>query len=227
MSEEPPEDDRPVEGGTVEVTGFITYAGEGFGAVRTEKSVGLWETPPSASARAVMRDGLPAIYRDDDFGMRFVGALETVLDPILALLDSLPSHFDPKLAPIDVLDLITAWLGLEYDEAQPLEQLRVLVQSAAELGRRRGTRAGLELALALNFPGLPLRVEDKGSVSWASDSAPAKDAPAPSFVVYCDQPVGPERQAAIARLIEAIKPVHVGYRLRVRAPKADRQPKGS
>ena len=51
-----------------------------------------------------LRGGLPAVYQEGDFGMRFVGALEPMLDPIVALLDALPAHFDPDLAPRDVLD---------------------------------------------------------------------------------------------------------------------------
>ena len=49
--------------------------------------------------------------------MRFVGALETLLDPIVAMLDALPAHFDPDYAPRDVLDLLSAWLGVELDES--------------------------------------------------------------------------------------------------------------
>jgi phage tail-like protein len=210
-----------VEGGTVNVTGFLTYSGKGFASVRTAPSKGEQDAPPSASSRALLRTGLPAVYQESSFGMRFVEALEGVLDPILAVLDGLPAHFDPRLAPVDVLDLITAWLGVDYDESQPTEQLRVLVRNAAELGRRRGTRSGLEMALRLNFPELPLRIDDQGEVTWSTDPA----APAPprsgSFVVYCDQPVEEARLAAIARLIEQVKPVGVSYRLRVKRPKAE------
>ena len=73
--------------------------------------------------------------------MRFVGALEAVLDPIVAVLDALPAHFNPDHAPRDVLDLLAAWLGVELDESQPLRERRELVRQAAELSRRRGTRA--------------------------------------------------------------------------------------
>ena len=109
--------------------------------------------------------------------MRFVGALEGVLDPIVALLDTLPAHFDPELAPLDLLDLATKWLGLEHNEAQPASQLRNLVRHTAELGRLRGTRAGVEMALALNFPELPLRVEDGGGVVVSTSGDPPKPAP--------------------------------------------------
>jgi phage tail-like protein len=216
-----------VEGATVQVTGFLTYAGQGFASVRTELSTGEEETPPAVSNRAYLRNGLPAIYRDErdgDFGMRFVGALENVLDPVVALIDGMPAHFDPGLAPLDILDLITAWLGLEYDESLPVLQMRKLVQHAAELGRRRGTRAGLELALSLNFPDLPLRIEDQGAVTWSTDPAAVADPKPPAFVVYCDTPIAEDRQAAIARLIEEVKPVHVHYRLRVKAAKKPKPP---
>ena len=92
--------------------------------------------------------------------MRFVSAFEALLDPLVAALDNLPEHFDPAYAPRDVLDLLTDWLGLEHDEARSGEERRAIVRRAPELMRRRGTRAGLELALSLAFPGVPFRVED-------------------------------------------------------------------
>jgi len=55
--------------------------------------------PGSASGRSYLRTGLPAVYQTGDrtdFGMRFLTALEMVLDPVVALLDNLPSHFDPR-----------------------------------------------------------------------------------------------------------------------------------
>ncbi|MCW3064651.1 MAG: hypothetical protein JWN32_1823 [Solirubrobacterales bacterium] len=222
MGEDGDDDVPALDGGTVQVTGFLTYAGEGFASVRTELSTGEEPTPPAVTNRAYLRNGLPAIYRDErdgDFGMRFIGALENVLDPIVAVIDGMPAHFDPALAPLDVLELITAWLGLEYNESLPVRQLRKLVQNAAELGRRRGTRSGLEMALQLNFPDLPLRIEDQGEVTWSTDASTAVDAKPPAFVVYCDQAIPEAEQAAIARLIEDVKPVHVHYRLRVKAPK--------
>ena len=65
------------------------------------------ETPPVASSRAYLRGALPAVYQEGDFGMRFIGALETLLDPIVAVLDALPAHFSADHAPRDVLDLLT------------------------------------------------------------------------------------------------------------------------
>ena len=127
--------------------------------------------PQVASARGYLRRGLPAVYHDDDFGMRFVGALETLLDPIVSVLDNLPAHFDPDIAPLDVVDMLAVWLGLEPEESWSEELRRELVRRAGELTRKRGTKAGVELALKIAFPELPLRVEDSGSVTWPTGGA--------------------------------------------------------
>ena len=131
---------------------YRTFAGAGFGTLMVQLATGPKETPKVASSRAYLRGGLPAVYQEGDFGMRFIGALETLLDPIVAVLDALPAHFSADHAPRDVLDLLSAWLGGDLDESQTPAQRREMVRKAAELGRRRGTGAGMELALSLAFP---------------------------------------------------------------------------
>ncbi len=197
---------------------YRTFAGASFGTLIVHPSAGPERTPQVASARRYLRGALPAVYQGGDFGMRFVGGIEATLDPIVAILDSLPAYFDPEHAPSDVLELLAGWMGIALDETQPLAHRRDVVRQAAELSRWRGTARGVRLALTLSFPDVPLRVEDRGGVRWTPDqeSAPV---PAPSFVVYCDEPVPEDVQAAIARCIEAFKPVGVAYRLRVRSPK--------
>jgi phage tail-like protein len=197
---------------------YRTFEGAGFGTLMVRLASGPKETPPVASSRAYLRGGLPAVYQDGDFGMRFIGALETLLDPIVAVLDALPAHFSADHAPRDILDLLSAWVGIDLDESQTPAQRRAMVRQAAELGRRRGTRAGLALALSLAFPTVPLRVEDLGGVRTAPPDG-GMDAPPPSFIVYCDKPIPEETQAAVARCIEQSKPVHTTYRLRVKAAK--------
>ena len=197
---------------------FKTFMGAGFGTMMVRLSAGPKTTPPVASSRAYLRSGLPAVYQESDFGMRFIGGLEELLDPIVAVLDALPAHFDPDHAPRDILSLLAAWLGVDLDESQEIRHQREMVRRAADLGRKRGTVAGLELALGLAFPNVPLRIEDQGGVRWSLDQHPI-DAPPPSFIVYCDKPVAEEVQAGIARCIEQHKPVGTQYRLRVKAPK--------
>jgi phage tail-like protein len=208
---------------------FHTFAGRGFGTIQMQRLVGPEPTPRPATARAYLRSSLPAVYQESDFGMRFVGALEATLDPIVALLDNLAAHFDPRHAPRDVLELVGTWLGLEHDESHRGEEPRELVRHAAQLVQLRGTRAGLELALKLTFPGVPFRVEDGGGVSWSTEppesAVPAPAGP-PSFVVYCERAVPEATQLAIARLITRAKPAHVGFRLRVKAPRKAPEPSG-
>jgi phage tail-like protein len=197
---------------------YRTFSGAGFGTLMVQLATGPKETPKVASSRAYLRGGLPAVYQEGDFGMRFIGALETLLDPIVAVLDALPAHFSADHAPRDILDLLSAWLGVDLDESQTPAQRREMVRQAAELSRRRGTRAGIELALQLAFPQLPLRVEDPGGVRTTPPEEGA-EVPAPMFIVYCDKAIAEETQAAVARCIEQTKPVHTTFRLRVRAPK--------
>lgn len=175
--------------------------------------------PTPVRNRRYLRDGLPTVYREQPFAMQFVSAFEGVLDPTVALLDALPAHFSAELAPPDILELMAAWLGVKPNERQSTAELRELVAHAGELGRLRGTRAGIELALRLAFPELPLRVDDGGGVGWSVDGGVPPVEP-PSFVVYCDQPLPRERAAMIARVIEAAKPAHVAYRLRIKGEQA-------
>ncbi len=162
--------------------GFKTFMGAGFGTMLVQLSEGSKETPPVASSRAYLRASLPAVYQESDFGMRFIGGLEGLLDPIIAVLDALPAHFDPDHAPRDVLGLVASWLGVDLDESQEIRHQREMLRQSAELARRRGTVSGLELALTLTFPDVPLRVEDQGGVRWSLDQRPV-EAPPPSFVV--------------------------------------------
>jgi phage tail-like protein len=205
--------------------GYQTYAG---GARRLatvslqvrERAVN-GHSPGVASERAYLRKGLPAIYQENELGVRFVGALEPLLDPIVALLDSLPAHIDADLAPEDMLSLLARWLGLEVDEAWPIERKRELVRRADELARGHGTRAGLELTLKIAFPDHPLRVEDGGGIGWAGHEVKTpKGAAGAGFVVYCDAPLDEHELGAVSRLIEQVKPVNVTYKLRVKAARS-------
>jgi phage tail-like protein len=182
--------------------------------------------PATVSARRHLRNGVPDLYRRDayarrdqppPFVMRFLHALEEVLDPIVATLDSLPAHLDVDLAPEHALAGLAAWLGVDEVETLPADQRREVVRRAGELGRLRGTRAGLELALTLFFPAVTLHVNDHGKVlvSQSVEGAPPA-AVAASFDVLCEQSLPPETQMAVARCIERWKPVHATYKLRVR-----------
>lgn len=187
------------------------------------------DAPATVSARQHLRSGMPDIYRRDStarrdrpvpFAMRFLQALEEVLDPIVATLDSLPSHLHVDLAPEHALAGLATWLGVDEVESLPADQRREAVRRAGELGRLRGTRAGLQLALGLFFPQITIRINDHGAVSVSDDAEQAPPlAASASFDVVCDESLPPETQMAVARCIERWKPVHAHYKLRVRRGK--------
>jgi phage tail-like protein len=158
--------------------------------------------PSVSSSRAYLRDQLPGVFRDDPegVGLGYLEALETVLDPIFAVLDSLPAYVDPWLAPSALVELLAAWLGEALDQSWSLERRRRLVAEALPLARRRGTRAGLEAALELAFPDLTMRVED----------APGE------VVVHSDAPLDETARQAVERLVDRLKPVHVRAEVRAR-----------
>ena len=54
-------------------------------------------------------------------------------------------------------------------------------------------------------------------MTWSMDPDATPEPGSGELVVYCDRPIDEPEQAAVARVIEHAKPLHVGYRLRVRA----------
>ena len=179
----------------------------------TERSSGA---PAAASAREYMRSQLPLVFRTGAgaLGVDMLAALERVLDPVVAVVDGLPAYLEPATAPDDVLELLAAWLGVgELAELDPAQRPQA-VRLAADLGRRRGTRAGLELALATAFPSLPFSVQDGGEVRWERSSLgrPAKAA----FTVLCDTPLDERQEVALLGVIRQFAPAGVLARLRAR-----------
>ena len=173
--------------------------------------------PPTASARRYLRDGLPAVYRENDFAMRFLHGLEELLDPIVAFLDALPAHLDLSLAPPEFVMLVGEWLGVDpegrwkgllgHDEVRRRE----LVGRATVSSRRRGTGASLQLVLDLLFPELGLRVRDFGRSTFSAEPRDPPAAEASFEVVSAVEPAR-TRRAAIDRVVEQLRPVHVAYR---------------
>jgi phage tail-like protein len=181
------------------------------------------DAPSVASGRAYLRDQLPGVFREDPegVGLGYLAALETVLDPIVAILDALPAYLDPWLAPPALLDLLAAWLGEALDDSWPLDRRRRLVAEALPLARRRGTRTGLEAALELAFPDLPLRVEDGGGVRVPTKGDRPRITAGPRFIVHCDTPLDESTERAVARLVRRLKPVHVRSELRAVARRGE------
>jgi phage tail-like protein len=124
-------------------------------------------TVPGLLSAHPIGEQLPAVYADDDFAMRFVAGLDTVLAPLFTVLDCLEAYFTPSLAPEDFLDWLTQWVGTELEGTEPLPVRRHAVATAVALHRLRGTRKGLELTLQLAF-GVRAEITESGGATWSA-----------------------------------------------------------
>ncbi|MEU1279401.1 phage tail protein [Streptomyces sp. NPDC005805] len=172
---------------------------------------------PGLPSRHPIGGQLPALYAEDDFAQRFTAGLDDVLAPVFATLDSLPSYFDPRLAPDDFLSWLAGWVGAADDPRWPEELRREAVLRAVDLHRRRGTARGLVDALRLVL-GVAARVTGDGGATW-SRTAGAELPPAPPGEVLVrvwpgdsGRPVDAERVHALVR---ALCPVHTGCRVEI------------
>jgi phage tail-like protein len=159
---------------------------------------------------------LPALYQEDELTQRMLGALDSVLAPVLATLDNLDCYLDPALAPDDFVDWLAEWVGALVDETWPAERRRAMVARMVTLYRRRGTVGGLREHLELATGG-EVEVTDNGAVSWS----PGPESPLPGtpemFLrvrIRVDDPSSTDR-AELERLLVAARPAHVPYELEV------------
>jgi phage tail-like protein len=122
---------------TLKSRAAVTFEHGGDEQIATETAV------IAVSAKGQYLRHLPAIYQDDDLMGRFLMLFESFLAPIEDQIAQIPFYFDPRFAPPDLLPWLASWLGLVLDENWPEERRRLLIQSAALLYRRRGTRWAL------------------------------------------------------------------------------------
>jgi phage tail-like protein len=161
---------------------------------------------------------MPAVFQDDNFTMRWTQALDEVLAPVPAVLDSVEAYFDPLLAPEDFLSWLAGWCGMTLDENWPLPRRRAVVSAAAELYRERGTLAGLRRHVEL-VTGGRVEVADSGGATWSATPGDPDDPTGlagPSVTVRVSAADPAEINVrALDALISAIKPAHVMHRLEV------------
>ncbi|CAM5282148.1 Phage tail protein OS=Streptomyces alboniger OX=132473 GN=CP975_27650 PE=4 SV=1 [Streptomyces alboniger] len=155
---------------------------------------------------------LPAVFAEDDLAQRFVGGLDEVLAPILAVLDCLDAYFTPALAPVDHARWLGGWVGAETDGGEPEDRLRRAVAAAARLHRIRGTREGLAEAVRLGFGVLP-DISESGAAAWSSKPlGPVPGAARPHLTVTLRLPrPTPADRHRLDVLVAAARPAHMPY----------------
>ena len=170
---------------------------------------------PELAPRYSLMEGVPAIFRDDDFFCRFVAGLDTVLAPTHAAIDDLAAYVDPALCPADFLSWLGGWLGLVVNERWPIQRRRVFVDRAMEVYRWRGTRRGIEQAVELYTGAVPVVQENGGT--WTSDYT---DDPVPGDLLprlHVTVRTSDRRieEALIDRIVADVKPAHVPHTVAV------------
>ena len=78
---------------------------------------------------------LPAMFHDDDLSQRLCGGLDDVIAPVPATLDSFWAYLDPALAPVDFVEWLAGWVGLELDQTWD-----ELLQAVTKTTRRNAKR---------------------------------------------------------------------------------------
>ncbi|GAA2724080.1 phage tail protein [Cellulomonas aerilata] len=182
---------------------------------------------PGLATRVPLLGRLPAVYQEEAFTQGFVAAFDDALAPVLLTLDTLHDYIDPRLCPPDFLAWVAQWLGIDVDEAWPVEQRREIVLGAALLHRRRGTLPGVADAVRLTLglgpagPAGPtgpaddgtVQVSDTGGTTWsASPGAPMPGDREPALTVRVTVP-DPDALdlRRLDRVVDAVKPAHVPH----------------
>jgi phage tail-like protein len=199
--------------------------------IYVEESVAI-----AVSARGRYLRYLPALYQADELMGRFLMLFESFWAPIDAQIDNLPLYFDPKMAPPDFLPWLASWLNLVLDERLPEERQRRLIQAAVSLYRQRGTRQGLQEYLEIYTGGQAQIIEHRAKDFRLGPEARlgpgialgTGNRPHTFTVVLRLPPISPpagdknertrqesEHRRAIEAIIEAEKPAHTGYTLRI------------
>jgi phage tail-like protein len=159
---------------------------------------------------------LPAMFHDDDMAQRLCDGLDEVLAPVPATLDNLWSYLDPALAPLDFVEWLSGWVGLELDQTWDEQRRRELVARAHRLYDFRGTAGGLADLIEL-YTGVRPEIVDGGGVVWS----PTPDAAMPGsgdaeLVVRLDvSDVDSLDEARLENMVEMSKPAHVVHRIEI------------
>lgn len=161
-------------------------------------------------------DTLPALYRTDDMAQRLVSAMDAALAPVFASLDGFEAYLDPIYAPEDFLDWLAGWVGITLDHTWPLERRRMMVASAVDLYRLRGTAAGLASQVAI-YTGGQVEIVESGAAGWSRvPNAAIPGEATPTLTVRVTLRDSKAISAArLDALVAASKPAHVPHKVEI------------
>jgi len=180
-------------------------------------------------------DHLPAIYREDELMGRFLMLFESFWAPIEQQIDHLALYLDSRLTPAEFLPWLASWIDLVLDEAWPEHRRRQLLGAATDLYRKRGTCQGLREYLEIYTGGKATIVEHRAhnlrlgpdarlgsGVALGTRNMPHTFSVSLRLPPIASDGEGEEgdrkeaaRQRKILAIIEAEKPAHTAYDLRL------------
>jgi phage tail-like protein len=163
---------------------------------------------------------------------------ESFLAPIEEQIDNVSYYFDPAFTPLRLLPWLATWVDLALDDHWPEAKRRQLLKAAVSLYRKRGTRRGLQEYLEI-YTGAQVQISEHGARNMRLGPE-ARLGPGTALgtlnmphtftvTVYLPPPdgVGPsaaerdryeaDRRRMIENIIEAEKPAHTSYTLRLEA----------
>ncbi len=161
-------------------------------------------------------------YEDPPFFARYLCGFEDAWTPIQGALDSMHQLFGAMTTPPDFLPWLATWVSLTLDENWPELKRRRLIKEAIHLYQWRGTRYGLSRYLEI-YTGLTPEINDQpfvgmrlGPTTLLGCDTVLGDVPPHTFVVTLALPPAVNVNERTARdIIEAEKPAHTAYRLRI------------
>ncbi len=168
---------------------------------------------------------LPAMYAGDDFMGRFLCIFEDTLKPLMQMVDNFHYYFHPLTCPPEMLSWMATWVSLVLDENWSLEQRRRLIHSASELYSRRGTRRGLieyiklytsvEPDISEYVDGMTLGPETLLGINTTIAGRERHSFTVTLRLQGLSDAELAFKETTLRRIIEAEKPAHTAYRLRL------------
>ncbi|HEX6904126.1 MAG TPA: phage tail protein [Thermoanaerobaculia bacterium] len=181
---------------------------------------------------------LPALYSqgpESHLLGRFLLAFEQVFtglgDPqepgLEEMVDGIGRHFDPASAPEDFLDWLAGWVALSLRPDWDVDTRRRILAEIVPAYRWRGTPAGLKRVLKA-FTGLEPRIQEQFGALRVGESVVGETTlvgggPPHYFAVEVFLPASAVKdlareEAKLRAVIEAEKPAHTVYDLRIQIP---------
>ena len=179
--------------------------------------------PAETSIDAVDRSFL--LGSGADFTSRFLGLVESVLLPIEWTLNSFDLFLDQETAPKEFLIWLEQWFLVLSDDSWSDLQRRTFIAEADWLFERRGTKKALSRILEIYTniePKItePYEIEQNGTTLPTEDNNETARSPYKFYVEVGSDQNTQLVQSVVQKIIEAFKPAHTTYDLKMPA-KAD------